>query len=361
MPGYVAYSPALETIGHDERETVEGLKEQFGQILDTTLADYGRGVRSVHAKGHAIARGRFVVAEGLPPELAQGLFAAPGEYEAVFRISTNPGDILDDAISVPRGMALKVLGVEGERLPGSEGEATQDFVMANAPAFAAKDAKAFLGNLKLLAKTTDKAEGVKKLFSAALQGIEAGLEKLGTESGLLKTLGGAPQVHPLGATYFSQTPYRYGDHVAKFQLRPVSPDLTALADERIDVKGRRDAIREDTGAALARHGGVWELRVQLCIDAEAMPIEDATVVWDEEASPWRTVARLEIDPQPGWGEAHEALDEALSFRPWHGLAAHRPLGNINRARNETYRFSADTRRRANGCPLHEPAALAEIA
>ena len=35
--------------------------------------------------------------------LTHVLFARPGTYETIIRISTNPGDILDDAISVPRG------------------------------------------------------------------------------------------------------------------------------------------------------------------------------------------------------------------------------------------------------------------
>lgn len=357
MADYARYTTDVETVRDGEAETVDGLKKQFGHILDTTLADYGRGVRSVHAKAHGIARGKLTVMADLPAELAQGLFAKPGTYDAVIRISTNPGDILDDSISVPRGLALKVLGVEGERLPGSEGDTTQDFVMANAPVFAAKDAEKFLGNLKMLARTTDKAEGAKRVFSAALRGIEAGLEAVGLESATIKTMGGAPQVHPLGATYFGQTPYRFGEHVAKFQLRPVSPDLLALADATIDVGGRENAIREDVDAALAAHGGRWELRFQLRTDADAMPVEDATVEWDEDASPYRTVAILDVPPQHGWSAEHEGLDEALSFSPWHGLAAHRPLGNINRARRETYRYSADRRREANGCPLHEPVSL----
>ncbi|HTG38329.1 catalase family protein [Sphingomonas sp.] len=354
MPDYVRYSAEIETVAPDERSTIDGLKEQFGHILDATLADYGRGVRAVHAKAHGIACGTLSVVEGLPRELAQGLFAAPGRYDAVMRFSTNPGDILDDAISVPRGLAMKVMEVDGERLPGSERDTTQDFVMANAPAFVARDASQFLSSLKLLAKTTDRVEGGKKLLSAALRGVEAGLEAVGLESATLKTMGAAPQVHPLGETYFSQTAYRYGDHVAKFQVRPVAPALLALRDERIDTKGRPDAIREDVDAALTAHGGAWELRVQLATDPDAMPVEDATVAWDEEASPYRTVALIEIPIQPGWGERQRALDEALAFSPWHGLAAHRPLGNINRARRESYRYSADRRREANGCPLHEP-------
>lgn len=354
MPDFVRYAPDLESAQPEERETIEGLKAQFGQIIDTTLADYGRGVRAVHAKAHGIARGTLTILDDLPPELAQGLFAHGGRYEAMLRFSTNPGDILDDAIALPRGLALKVLGVEGERLPGSERDTTQDFVMVNAPAFIAKDAAQFLGNLKLLAKTTDRAEGGKKLLSATLRGVETGLEAVGLESATLKSMGGAPQVHPLGQTYFSQTAFRYGDHVAKFQIRPVAPALLALHDAHVDTKGRPDAIREDVDAALSRHGGTWELRVQLCTDVAAMPVEDATVEWDQGASPYRTVALIDVPAQPGWDTQRQALDEALAFSPWHGLAAHQPLGNINRARRESYRYSADRRRGANGCPLHEP-------
>lgn len=356
----VRFSPSVEQPMPDEAETIAGLKEQFEKILDTTSQDYQHAVRSVHAKGHGLARGALIVADGLPPELAQGMFATPGRHEAILRFSTNAGDILDDSIRLPRGVALKVLGVEGARLPGSEGDTTQDFVMVNAPAFAAPDAKKFLGNLKLLAGTTDKAEGAKKLLSAVLRSFEAALEAVGGKSTLLSTLGGAKPVHPLGATYFSQTPYRYGDYIAKFQLAPVSA-IRDFADATINASGRPDAIREAVNELLLEQGGTWELRAQLCTDLEKMPVEDASVVWDEDESPYRTVATLEVPPQAGWayGES-ERIEDQLSFAPWHGLAAHQPLGGVNRARKEPYKFSADYRGRFNGCPMHEPRTLEDL-
>lgn len=360
MPTPVRYAPSVETIAPDEAETVAGLKAQFKTILDTTSQDYGHAVRSVHAKGHGIARGTLTVHDDLSPELAQGLFARAGDYPAILRFSTNAGDILDDSIRLPRGLAIKVLGVEGARLPGSEGDTTQDFVMANAPAFAAPEPKKFLANLKLLARTTDKAEGAKKLLSAVLRGFEATLEAVGGQSALLTTLGGAKPVHPLGATYFSQTPYRYGDHIAKFSVVPVS-GIAAFADETIEATGRPDAIREAMNELLAEQGGTWALRVQLNTDLDAMPIEDASVVWDEDTSPWRTVATLSVAPQPAWTHGDsEKTEDALAFSPWHGLAAHQPLGGVNRARKDAYQFSSDYRGRFNGCPIHEPTALAEI-
>ena len=114
----IRFSPDVETIASDEAETIDGLKQTFRTILETTSADYGHAVRSVHAKSHGIAHGMLTVAANLPPTLAQGMFATPGQHEAILRISTNPGDILDDAIALPRGLALKILGVEGARLPG---------------------------------------------------------------------------------------------------------------------------------------------------------------------------------------------------------------------------------------------------
>ena len=134
-----------------------------------------------------------------------------------------------------------------------------------------------------------------------------------------------------------------------------------VAKELIDATGRPDAIREDMNQLLVEQGGVWELRVQLNTDLDKMPIEDASVVWDEEISPFRTVATLTVEPQPAWEHpVSEATEDALAFSPWHGLAAHQPLGGVNRARKDPYEFSADYRGRFNGCPIHEPRAIADL-
>ncbi len=147
------YTPDVETPLDDEQDVVDALKDTFDTILERTSQDYDHAVRSVHAKGHGILKGTLRVESALPEELAQGLFAQPGEYEVFLRLSTNAGDVLPDVISLPRGLALKVVGVEGERLPGSEGH-NQDFIMLNAPVFQTPTAKKFLTNLKMLAKTT---------------------------------------------------------------------------------------------------------------------------------------------------------------------------------------------------------------
>ena len=357
----VRFSPDVEVIPDGEAEAIRGLGEQVRAIQDKTTADYGVAVRGIHAKGHAIVSGTLEVLPNLPPELSQGLFAGSGSYEALLRFSTLPGDILDDGVSVPRGLGLKILGVTGERLPGSAGDETQDFVLVNGPAFASATPKTFLANLKLLAASTDRGEGFKKAFSATMQTVNSALEAVGVASPTVQTLGGAPQTHPAGETYYSQAPIRYGDYIAKVSVAPVSPNLTGLTGSKVDTSGRPDALREEMRQTLMGQDGVWELRVQLCTGLEAMPVEDASALWDETVSPYRAVARLTVPAQLGWEVGvSDAKENATAFNPWHGLAAFQPLGGINRSRRPVYDQSVAYRGSHNGCPISEPRSLADV-
>jgi hypothetical protein len=357
----VRFSPSVETATADEAETSQGLNTALHDILETTSKNYGHAVRSVHAKSHGLLKGEITIHDALPAELAQGVFATPGTHPVIMRFSTNPGDILDDAISVPRGLAFKLLDVTGDRLPGSEGDTTQDFIMINGPAFAAPTAKPFLANLKVLAKTTDKAEGAKKVLSAVLRGAETALEAIGLPSATLQTLGGAPNIHPLGETYYSATPFRFGDYIAKFSLAPVSPNLTEHTKEKVDTAHRPDALREEIAEVMTAGDAEWEMRVQLCRDLDSMPIEKADAIWDEEESPFTTVATLRVKAQPSWNDARaKAIDDGMRFSVWTGLTAHQPLGQINRVRKSAYQMSSDFRAEFNGCPIHEPKALAAL-
>lgn len=350
----IRYRPDVEEVQPDEADTIAALCTTFDTILERTAEDYGHAVRSVHAKAHALLEGELTVDAGLPPELAQGLFADAGTHKVLLRLSTNAGDILPDAISLPRGLAMKVFDVKGARLPGAEGT-SQDFVMVNGTVFQAKTADKFLGNLKLLAKTTDRLEGTKKVLSSVLQGVRATLETVGVESAALNSLGGAPNVEPLGETYYSVTPFRYGDYIAKFSLKPIAPEMTALTGKTIDVDGREDAIRDEVRSEMRTIDAAWEFRVQLCRDLDRQPIEDPTVEWDEDEAPFHRVGIVRAAAQESWSEDNvRAINEESRFSIWTGLDAHRPLGNINRARNEPYRHSADFRARVNGCPYHEP-------
>ncbi len=351
----VSYSPDVERVDAGEADINAELAETFRTIIEKTHRDLGHGFRGVHAKSHALLKGELRVLDNLPVEFAQGVFARPTTYDALIRLSTGAGDVLPDSISLLRGIAVKLLGVEGARLEGSEGHTTQDFLMANGKAFPAPGPKKFLANLKLLAKTTDKVEGLKKAVSAVFRTLEKGVEAVGGESALLEQLGGHRHTHPLGETFFSQAPIRFGDHIAKFGLVPRSANFRALDGVEIDIAGRDDALREEIGEVIANEGGEWELRVQLCRDLDANPIEDASVAWPEDDNPYVAVAVLSIAPQIGWSwDRSRVLDDETAFNPWHGIEQHRPLGAVMRARKVAYAASSELRGRFNSCPMHEP-------
>jgi len=170
--GPVRFSSSMERLDADEAKTIQGLIATMRYINEKTFADGGHAIRSVHAKTHGILQGYLEVDAGLPHDLAQGLFAKPGRYPVVMRFSTIPGDILDDSVSTPRALAIKVIGVEGERLEGSEGDDTQDFVLNNGPAFGAPNPKRFLARLRLLARTTNRAHRLKKILSAVMRQVQ---------------------------------------------------------------------------------------------------------------------------------------------------------------------------------------------
>ena len=102
--------------------------------------------------------------------------------------------------------------------------------------------------------------------------------------------------------------------------------------------------------------GDWamDFMVQVQTDPFRMPIEDATVKWPESMSPYVTVARLTMPRQRFDSDEQLAFADVLRYNPWHSLAAHRPLGNSNRARRRMYAELAELRQRMNSVQHVEP-------
>jgi Catalase len=355
------YQPDMEHPEPEESETAAGLNDSMQKIREKTYADSGHATRSVHAKSHGLLLGQLQVLPNLAAALAQGLFSQAGSYPVVMRFSTIPGDILDDNVSTPRGLAIKLVGVPGERVSGSENQVTQDFVLVNAPVFGAPNTKSFLKSVELVAVTTDRAPGAKKALSATLRGVERVVEAFGGKSATLITLGGHPETNPLGDSYFSQAPVLYGDYVAKIAVAPISPYLRALTNAKVDLSHKPNGLREALLEFFRTHAAEWELRVQLCTDREKMPVEDSSIEWPTALSPYVAVARIRAEPQVSWSEARSrVVDDGYSFSPWHALAAHRPLGSIMRARKRVYENSARFRAEHNGVSVEEPRTLESL-
>jgi len=141
MPQPIRYTDDLEVPVPDENEVVEEIVAVMRQSLDHAFDEHRQIASGTHAKTHGIVTGRLTVNGDLPPELAQGLFAEPGTYEAVLRYSSEPGVLETDTIPRARGASLKVLNVPGEKLRSDW--TSQDFLFNTWPIIPPGDAIAY--------------------------------------------------------------------------------------------------------------------------------------------------------------------------------------------------------------------------
>jgi hypothetical protein len=151
------------------------------------------------------------------------------------------------------------------------------------------------------------------------------------------------QQHPschLDIPYWSTTPYLFGPGRAwKYITRPCSTRTSTMPPELTDHY-LRDALR----AHLAQDDACFDFMIQFQVDSHRMPIEDASVEWKEEESPYRPVARIRIPRQRIDDDARVKACEEIAFNPWYCLAEHRPFGNMNRARKIIYETLSTFRR-----------------
>ena len=344
---YLRYRPEIEQPEPQEQDTIDGIIRGMTQQSETVEQRKHHAVRASHAKSSALVTGTLEIAAGLPPELAQGLFATPGRHPVAVRFAQGPGETLGDRVSTHRGMAIKVYEVSGKKLGGHDAE-TQDFVLASGPTFPSGTAKGFLRDGTVIGKSAGLPEGVKSAVSAAARNFNRLLHALGTESPKADFFG-HPFSHPLAEPYYSQAPIRFGDYVAKLGTFPASDAQAALGTWRLDPHEDEDGFRHATTAFFRDHDVIYELRAQLWTNADTQPIEDASVEWSTDESPYRTVAVLRLPAQDAYSSARQRyFDEEMTFRPANSLLAHQPLGSVMRARLQVYRALAAFRQHENG-------------
>jgi hypothetical protein len=202
---------------------------------------------------------------------------------------------------------------------------------------------------------------VLKHFGQFLGAVRPVLETFGGHLPATLELFSYPNTHILGMTFFSSAPLRHGDYVAKLCLSPLSDNVKAFQDQLVPPGAGPEAFRDMVVDFYKHNSAEYELRVQLCTNPVTMPIEDATVAWPEEESPHVGVAKITFGAQdPGTEARRKFGDDVLSFNSWRGLAAHRPLGSINRLKKLVYEASSDFRHRVNNVARREPTDISEL-
>ncbi len=317
-----------EQIGEGEAAIHASIAKRMIEMQQRKSQKHGDG-RALHRRGLVGLRGKLKVRSGLPPHLAHGLFATPSAgaadgYEVWVRLSNGSADRQPDSRPDVRGFGLQVRGLSGDGALGSP-TTVQEFALIHFELFTFRTSEAFAG--VVLAASDGPIALIKHLVEQ--HGFFAGFR----EAGRLQKSFGQPFRGYAVEPFFSAAPIACGPYAVKVRLRPEA--RPTAADEA--------ARKEGWKAAMARHLAAGPLRYQLQLQAfvneQDTPIENPLVRWREEVSPFVTVADLELPPQPVEGAEAEALAQEVehsTFDPWAALAAHRPLGEIMRARKVTY-------------------------
>ncbi|MBW4608807.1 MAG: catalase [Hassallia sp. WJT32-NPBG1] len=351
--------------------------------------------RDTHAKTHAAVQGTLEIFDfdeaAIKQELSkhtslteaqlsaislkQGLFAKPKQYPVWLRFANGAFSVKNDYEGDTRSMAIKVIGVEGERLPQSHELKTQDIIVHNTEFFFVRTIKDFYGFF--LAVYRAGLSPVLKLL------VLLWLKLHPYESSLLKTSFKRFPKSLLTERYWSASAYSVGlkpdfdpsqpgqvpveyPAVIKYGFTPVSsqpPHQQLPLDSRPESDLKRakglgsedNYYREDIIQALAKPDAeyYWDFQIQFQTSPE-MSIDDTTIVWNEEESPFFTVGRLIVKHQNVHSPKEDDFGENLRFSPGNGLAVHRPVGAINRLRNIAYPIVADYRHKKRGVKYQEP-------
>lgn len=312
----------------------------MGLLKERLEKDYPEGTRmerDAHPKQHGLVRATFHVVPDIPEAYRVGIFAEPKTYESWIRYS-NLSPNIPDLNKDSRGMAIKLMGVTGEKILVDQKTAkTQDFVFMSTQRFVTKDVKGFGG-----------------LLGAINRGkIAAGLHFL-THPRLvvlfLKVRIQVPDIFDL--EWGSTTPYLLGEGQAvKYAVLPHQRS-GATVPEGDDVSP--NYIRERMVERLDKEEVVLDFYIQPQVDARKMPIEDPRKIWDRKLSPFIKVATIRIPKQTFNTPEQQLYGDNLSFTPWHALPVHRPLGGVNRGRKVIYDTMSPFRHKANGEVMIEP-------
>ena len=293
--------------------------------------------RQVHTKMHGCVKGRFTIEPDLPADLRVGVFKDPISYHCYVRFSNSQTIPKPDKKKDIRGIAIKLLNVQGEKLLNSERDSkVQDFLLMSSETFFSKNIVEFRQALKSFT-----AKSKAKLLFYFLSPRHWGLFKR-----LMKSMVACD--NPLNIPYWSTQPYRFGKdyRAVKYFLKPASENK--IVNENLTDP---DYLRLNLAQTLASNAAAFHFYVQFQTDARTMPIEDPTVAWNSE---YIKLATLEIPSQEFDRSDQLRFGQNLSFNSWHALTEHRPLGSFNRARKRAYVAMSDFRHKANGLENKEP-------
>ena len=326
---------AIETTPPNEGEFIKALSARLKAKI---VKDHVSGImrRDAHPKMHGLVKAEFIInANTLDQDLRVGLFKESKSYKAWIRFSNQDGEIKPDIGRDIRGVAIKLMGVPGEKILTEEkDEETHDFILISTNVFVTKNIEDFDGLIKSITGNLLLKLCFFVTHWRVLWNVLKSMKKF---------------ANPLQIRYFSTTPYLFGKYAVKYALTPQNNNTDTIPKKPSD-----DFLRIAMIKQLQNSDVYFDFSVQFQMDVNEMPIEDAGKLWQESKSPFIKVATIRILKQEFNSDDQNKFGENLSFTPWHALPEHRPLGGINRGRKIVYQLISQFRHEFNKTPRKEP-------
>lgn len=341
----IAYPEVDTVLGEKLQPNEDVLAQNIAQVIEKSIREQytaGNALRDAHPKAHGCVRAEFHVSKNIPAQFAKGIFIPDQSYQAWIRFSNASNDASSaDIDKDARGIAIKLLGVSGEKILESEKQATtQDFIMINHPVFFANDAKRYLSFIN----DVNSHNMIRKLHIPFALGFKGTMNALGARNSKI--------ANPLYARYWSMVPYQLGlgndRQAVKYSVRACS--VTA---NNLPKNPSHDFLREALKNTLQQTDACMEFLIQPRTSSQ-MLVEDSMTEWDEKAAPFYQIATIHIPKQNFDTPEQNKFCENLSFTPWHALPAHKPLGAVNRMRKVIYENISRVRHDMNSAPRQEP-------
>ena len=302
--------------------------------------------RDAHTFDNGCVKAIFRVDPDLDPSLQHGIFVPGREYEAWIRFSN--GNIEPRSRWWPdaRGMAIKLLGVDGRKLIDDESR-TQDFILISHPVFFVDDLERYKATLEAFFKG-----GIIDQY------VLSPLRLKGREILLAYIVNLRWMSNPLFQRYWSMTPYRLGidpsrKMAVKYSVKPRVANKPTRLSRFTAYLAWNFSPKKEMHSSLAGAEAWFDFYVQRYVD-ERTPIEDSKVEWRESVARLEYVAKIIIPSQDVASSDRDWFSENLSFNPWHGLPEHKPLGLVNRVRRTVYAEISNHRHKLNQVPRQEP-------
>ncbi len=358
---YVRFADGVEEIQPNEDRLGEETVASMARVNRFMFEKHRHAIRDAHAKSHGILRGELHIYPNLPEPLTQGMFKEVKTYPVIIRLSSAPGAVGSDTAPTVKGMALKIIGVAGKKfLADQADEVTQDFLLVNDTIIPTGDIKSYHDLQLRQEKAMEGPEFLQNLLTEAGVLADKVLEAVGSKKEVPLVAPKHPDNNLLGETYTTLGAIRFGDYVAKVGVAPLSENVKALTNQQENIKeqgGWRDLVVD----FFRTQGAEYELRAQLCTDLQAMPVEDASIDWPQDQSPYQALGKIVIPAQDAYSPARRVFaDDVLSFNPFHCLPEHLPLGSINRVRIKAYASSTNYRHATNAQPKVEPTDINQL-